>query len=250
MPECLFLTSDIKQDFNDSVDRTSQNSKLQYLQLKYEELLSEMQEEQRIHNYFEKYPFTSHFTSNSRLWHSLGFYVTILLNFLIILAYHTAYQDPGFQPMVCKEIDEFFECKNTMSIEDTQNLFKALGSIHLICAILVLWFQLFNWRVKLSKIYKANRLTNQGPQIYALLGVFSFVFSNKSSLKVLYFVVYTVFSFVALSTGIYLFYSIHLLTLLYKYPSLQNVVNSIYYSRKSLIITYVFIIVIIYYFSL
>lgn len=75
------------------------------------------------------------------------------------------------------------------------------------------------------------------------------LYFTLSNVDVLYHLLYMLFSILGISASP-LFFSLHLLDVLYRYPSLQNVIKSIVLPRKSLILTFIFILILIYLFSI
>lgn len=249
-PLSLYLTPEIEFDFHESVDRTSSQSKLQYLQIKSSEMLIEIKNEERLEIFFKKYPLVSFFTSNVRLWYSVGFILTLLLNIMLISSYHEPYDYQNFIPTFCLKSNNSGICEETMTETKTAELFQAIGGFHLGCAVLVLIFQVLKAGPKLYKGYKEKYYKESSHKFLRFLQKAFSILRTICNLKVSYYLTYTVVSFAAITSHAYLLYSIHLLDVLYRFPSLQNVVKSVYKSRNTLAITYMFIIVLIYYFSL
>lgn len=249
-PESLYLSPEIKNEFHKSVDRTSEKSKLQYLQMSNIDLMLEIQNEQRLDFFFKKYALVSIITSNVRLWYSLGFMVTLFLNIMLVSSYNAPFNDPGFQPRFCLSSDQYGYCNDYMSAERTNNFFQVIGTLHVTCGALVLFFQVLKAGPKLHKKYSKEYSIETDSKIIKL-GYASFAYIRTAiDLQISYYCGYFIISLIAITGNLYLLYSLHLIDVIYRFPSLQNVVKSVYYSINSLAITYIFIIVLIYYFTL
>ena len=249
-PESLYLTPEIKSEFHDSVDRTSEKSKLQYLQLASRELFLEIKNEQRLDEFFTKYPIVSLITSNVRLWYTVGFLATLLLNIMLLNSYTSPFDSGNFLPTFCLESDKYGYCINSMSTDRTDKLFGSIGALQLSCSFLVLFFQILKAGPKLYKHYMQLYYKHTSRKYWRFMQKSFVLFLTGGNLRISYYLAYTIISLVAITDKMYLLYSVHLLDVLYRFPSLQNVIKSVNDSRNVLIITFVFIIVQIYYFTL
>lgn len=247
-PESLHLTEEIKADFHNAVDRSSEKSKLQYLQMAIPDLKLEIKNEQTLEKFFSKYPLVSLISSNVRLYYNIGFLVTIWLNIMLILSYHSPYE--GFDPQLCLETDENGHCLKSMQIQATSALFRTFGIIHIICAMLVLAFHILKGAPKLYSNHLKTYYNDKDHCFYRFLGKFISLILALCITKTIYLFFYTIVSLAAISSGQYFLYCIHTIDIIYRYQSLRDVVKSIYISKKSLIITFIFIIVLVYYFAL
>ena len=249
-PESLFLSEEIKANFHESVDRTSEKTKLQYLQESNVDLMQHLKVLQRLDNFFRKYPMMSIITSNVRLYYSLGFVVTIFLNAMLLASYTSPYDNGNFKPTFCLSSDQYGFCQEYMSESKTASLFAALGILHSICAALVCIFQILMTGPKIYKAYKIRYYdedSNKSLRYFQLTFAFS---RTVLHIQILYYIAYTALSFTAVIGKFYLIYSIHLFDVLYRFPSLQDVVKSIYRTRYTLALTFIFNFILIYYYSL
>lgn len=247
-PESLYLTDEIKANFHNRVDRSSEKSKLQYLQMEIPDLKLEIRNVQRLEQFFRKNPFAFLITSNVRLLYNLGFFLTLWLNIMLILSYHNPYS--GFKPQFCLKTNIIGYCMQSMSANATSTLFQLIGLLHLVCSIIVLILQILK---SYPKLYTNNMklfYNEENKKIYRFFGKALSIILALFISKTIYHFLYTVFSFAAIASGKYFIFCVHTVDVIYRYQSLRDVVKSIYYSKKTLIITFIFIIVIVYYFVL
>ncbi|OMJ74119.1 hypothetical protein SteCoe_27039 [Stentor coeruleus] len=247
-PESLYLTDEIKANFHNRVDRSSEKSKLQYLQMEIPNLKIEIKNVQRLEQFFRKNHFAFLIVSNVRLLYNLGFFLTIWLNIMLILSYHNPYS--GFKPQFCLSTNIIGDCLQSMSANATSALFQLIGLVHLICSIVVLILQILRSYPMLYANNMKLYYNDKKKKIYRFFGKALSIILALFISKTIYHFLYTAFSFAAIVSGKYFIFCVHTIDVIYRYQSLRDVIKSIYYSIKTLIITFIFIIVIVYYFVL
>ena len=243
-PESHHLSEDLKINFHFYVDRSSSKTKIQYLLVKADDMIEEMEHEFKLSKLFNKYKIIALITSNVGVWKEVGFTMTLALNFLIISSYGTAGESSS---------PEFLYDSSNASI--TLSLIKIFGTIQLACSVCIVAYYLVKatpllivrgWRKQKAQAETRNIFK----KIYRKMknGVLTFIFA-LSTFDLLYQLGYLVCSVLGLAVHT-LFFTLHLLDVLYRYPTLQNVIKAISSSRKSLLLSFLFILILIYLFSI
>ena len=248
-PEAHCLTKEMKESFNLAVDRSSNKSKLQYLQENSEELIEEMQHEAKLSKFLRNYKLLSLITLRIELWKNLSFVLTLVLNFLIVSSYSTYSTHRLTEPSLF-----YYESQSNqpgLSVSETKNLFRALGILQCVCAGLILSFYV----MKKGPVLAKRGWKSKGVQTkfsFSLLdrvvSAFWTVFFIMKNKHVQYHTLYVVFSLLGIVVHPF-YFSVHLLGIVYQYPSLQNVIKSVTLQRKALFLTYILTLVLIYLFG-
>ena len=92
-PYCHFLPKDVKVPFNDTVDRTTVQTKANGLVTNSNDIIKIMQHQERLNTFFDKNKFLAVFANYVNLWKDLAFTVAIVVNFLIIGSYSGYFGD-------------------------------------------------------------------------------------------------------------------------------------------------------------
>lgn len=248
-PECHHLTQENKDKFHNSVERSSDKAKVQFLIQKSFEMIEEMEHEFRLTKFFNKYKILSFFTSRVTVWKEIAFTTTLILNFFIIASYYENSSGNRLIPIL------FYETYDGADIENTQASLRIIGIIQCVCSILIVTFFIMKtgpilikrgWRKQKNVGGHSRFPMNLFFKLKSMLLTLYFTLSN---IDVLYHLLYMIFSILGIAYNP-LFFSLHLLDILYRYPSLQNVIKSIVLPRKSLMLTFILILILIYLFSI
>lgn len=97
LPYCHFLPKEIKNGFNDLVDRSNVQSKASGLIQSSNEIIRIMQHEEKLDYFFNKNKFVALFATHVNLWKDLAFTVALVVNFFILSSYSVYYgndEDP------------------------------------------------------------------------------------------------------------------------------------------------------------
>ena len=248
-PECHHLTKESKDAFHNNVERSSDKAKIQFLMQKAMEMIEEMQHEFRLTKFFNKYKLVSFFTSRVTVWKEIAFTTTLILNFFIIASYYENDTHSRVEPVL------FYEHYDSADYEKTQAALRIIGIIQCVCSILIVTFFIMKTAPVLIqrgwKKHQANSEHSHFPMnlVFKLKSLILTLYFTLSNIDVLYHLLYMIFSILGIAYNP-LFFSLHLLDVLYRYPSLQNVIKSIVLPRKSLILTFILILILIYLFSI
>ena len=87
LPLCFMLSDEMKESFNNKVDRSSHKEKLQYLNDQSAKLIEEMIHEENLRIVAIRYRLLGVFAKYTWLWESLSFYLALAINSIIIASY-------------------------------------------------------------------------------------------------------------------------------------------------------------------
>lgn len=242
-PEGHFITEEQKENFHFYVERSSNKAKVQYLLAEADKVIEEMINEFKLSKLLKRNFLVSLVASYVSVWKEVAFLMTILLNLIIIMSFFNN-----------SEIGESLVYDTKYSSE-TQNVINIFGIIQMGCSCcIVAFFLLKTAPVLIARGWSHHNWNNQSRfMIIKMLqkfknGILTLYFA-LSNFNVLYQLGYLSFS--VLGTAVNpLFFSFHLLDILYRYPTLQNVVKSITIPRKSLFLSFLLILVLLYLFSI
>lgn len=256
-PEYDGLNDEIKESFHTNADRTSDQTKLRYLMIKADDIIEQIRHNHRLQKIYEKYPFVSLIASNVSLWGDVAFMCTLILNFFIISSFSYYGEHSLNDPSLF--FFDHFKYVGGLTSKDTENAFTTLGTILMACCVIIVSFFLLKTGPVLAKrgwnkngptleFWKSNpsyfKMIRK--RIKQCLWTALYIFSN---MNVLYYMTYLIVA--TLGVAIHPFYfSLLLLDILYRYPSLQNVIRSITMPRKALILTFILMLVIVYIYGL
>lgn len=246
-PVCHHLTFEVKEEFTFKVDRTSDKKKVESLIAKVPEIIEDMQYEEKLSTAYG-YKFM---TNNVRHLKNLAFALTIWLNLVILFSYSSYGTDRLDEPSY---LNVEPGSHKTDKITSTKMHIKGVGTIHCILSgVIFLYFIIKIAPILVQRVWKEQAAQVQDPQnannftSKAKKYLLTFLYT-LSSIDVLFYFLYFAFSILGLTVHPF-FFSAHLADAMYRFPSLQNVVKAIYIPWKSLVLTLVFILVIVYLFS-
>ena len=246
------LTSDMIERFHSGVDRVSDKSKLEGLMLKAPELNEEMKHEYRLQTFIRTYWVMTLIARNLATWKDLAFVLTLVLNFLILASYSSYNTDRVSEASLF-----FFESRNSgagLSTSGTQGLFITLGIIHgVISAFIVVLYMMKVAPLMLVRGWRTVGMEGKKGKLTRCFGYCEKTvlagYRLFSEVDVIYYLAYQILSILGTFYNP-LFFSFHLLDVLYRYPSLQNVIKSITLPRKPLLLSFLFLFIIIYFFGI
>jgi hypothetical protein len=254
-PESSSLTIEIKENFQANVDRTTYKTKLQGLVNETTKIIEEYKHEHRLNKVFKKYKLLNFITANNSLWKDLAFMNTLLINFLILASYseyHNTHRlkEPSFL------YGEDRDIYGGLTSEQTLNLFAVLGAFQCGFAVMVVFFYILKTAPVQGKRGWKKVKAHQGPNKQPILAKaiqftmkLSFALYYVMNANVLFYISYLIFALFGILIHPF-FFSYHLFEILYRFPSLQNVIKSVSVPKKSLFLTFVFTLVLVYIFGL
>lgn len=250
-PEYQGLTKEIKENFHRNALRESDQSKLKYMLDKTPDIIEQINHEFVIKNIIKKSTVFYIIASHVEIWRIIAFLLTIVLNYIILGSYSETINDESFL--------QFNPDDKGIGHNTTIALLKFFGILQLCCCLILVAFFLIKvgpllarkgWKSKSpSKAFlKSNPNIIKRIALKTTQVCFTIIYV-LGNLDVIYYLLYTLFSML----GVFIhpfYYSLLLLDMIYRYPSLQNVVKSILLPRKALVLTFFLLAVIIYIFSI
>lgn len=246
------LTKDMIEAFHSRVDRASDKTKLQGLMQRAPELNEEMKHEYRLQAFIKTSCVMTLIAKNLSTWKDLSFALTLLLNFLILAS---------FSSYGTHRIDEaslfYYESRGSgpgLSVSGTKGLFITLGVIHIVITIFIDVFFMVKvgpllfgrgWR----SVPEATRKSRFARCYVWCKKALNACWTLLKEVDVLFYLLYLVFSILGTIFNP-LFFAFHLLDVLYRFPSLQNVIKSITTPRWPLLLSFIFLLIIVYFFSI
>lgn len=248
--ECL--TDDMKEAFHSGVDRATDKTKLQGLMQRASELNEEMRHEYRLQAFIKTSWIMKLIADNLSTWKNLSFCLTLLLNFLILASFSSYGTDRVNESSLF-----YYESRGSghgLSASGTNGLFITLGIIQSVVTTFIdVFFLVKVGPLLVSRGWRSVQSTQRKSRfarcyvcckktLKACLALFKEV-------DVVFYLFYLVFSLLGTFFNP-LFFAFHLLDVLYRYPSLQNVIKSITIPREPLLLTFIFLLIIVYFFGI
>jgi hypothetical protein len=253
-PEASAITPDIKEQFEDEVDRSSYKNKLQSLINSAPNVIEKIQHENNLNKFFNRYKYLRFIAVHHKLLKDLAFANCLVINFLILASYS------GYKTNRLHEPSLFYHESNEdsggLNVYNTSLLISVLGAMECIFAILIVSVYLIKAAPVEGKrgwnkvpIYhghaKQPRIARIIQQSIRALYAIGYVLN----VNVIFYIAYLYFAL----CGVFIhpfFFAFHLFEILYRFPSLQNVLKSVSVPAKSLFLTFLFTLVIVYIFAL
>jgi len=253
-PFCNGLNKFEKQQFLESMDRNTPQSKLMNIMRYSDQVKYELETDYKIKEFASKIPILGVILSNIEFWKDLSLLISICLNVLNFLASH--YEQTSTNLCIdegtCIEIKKWSEIQTLggLSEDEYDKLIKSLSLFQ--CIIGCLIYAEYMAR-KAPSFYKLNRelaeelnYTGKRKTFFILNKT---IYEIITSFSIIYYTGVVVFGFL----GIYksnFFFSYLLLEIVTRFKTLQNVLVAIKNPYKELILIFILWIILIYYFSI
>lgn len=249
-PICLHLTKEVKENFHKKVDRSSHKKKIIYLVSQTDEMIKDMRYEEKLRKAWGY----KYMTKQIRKFKHLVFLLSIAINAIILVSYSDYNTDRMYGPSFFN-VDQ--ESINYTYVTSTTNTLLGLGIVHCILSgFIFLSFIIKTAPILIQRLWLKQETLNQDNQSENLaikytsrskifLMTFYYALSN---IDILYHLTYFGFSVLAVCIHPF-FFSVHLIDIIYRSPTSQSVVMAVANPWKSLLLTLVFILVIVYLFS-
>lgn len=250
----LGFTPEAKQRFDREVDRSSSKAKLNYLQTNVPEMIRGMEHEDRLNRFFSKHVVLAWLASKPEFWEELAFIMSLIINIAILFSYSVYGTDR------VNNYSLFYRESSSKGVGlDTRQtiwFFRVCGIVHCVSAgIIVSFFIMKEWPILASKGWRSvadlddqphSRLSRTVHKCKRLLAVCYYLLT---SFQVLFYLLFIIFSVLGQVINP-LFFAFHMLDVSKRYPVLQNIIKSITAPRKTLILTFIFVLMIIYMFAI
>ena len=250
-PEYKGLTKEIQNEFHRKANRDSDQAKLKYMMDSVPEIIRKIKHEFFLKNLIKKNKIAHFISSNVDRFRQAAYILTILLNLTIMTSYKFNRNELSAYTITPDD--------DGLGVRATRIWMNILGISQLVFCIFIVLFFLAKagpnlarkgWKIKRHYLLVLKKSKYSIAQIlFKVIQVIRTILFVLSNIDVIYYLLYAVFS--VLGTVLHPFYfSLLLLDVVYRNPSLQNVVNSIYLPRQALILTFVLLIVIVYIFTI
>lgn len=234
-PMCQYLSPEMKEEFQNNVDRTNTKSKLTYLFKNLYYYKDALEHTQKLEEFFKKAKIIDLYVNQYLFYKDFSFIVTVLINLLIITSYFRTDKDN-----LSFELS-FLYVNDPDRIKITNNVMYILTFIQLILSILIF----INYLVKnmpkytySEKVISRNTCKKIGRFFYRLLADGNFLYHSS----------YLLFSIVGFYNKYYFLFAYHLLETARRSSTLTNLLLAIWNPRKQLIVTLFLFILFEYYF--
>ncbi|EGR27978.1 hypothetical protein IMG5_185610 [Ichthyophthirius multifiliis] len=246
LPYCHYLPKETKVEFQNNVIRDSIHSKIQGIIDKYKNFIIICKHEEQLALFFNRNTFASIFANYVDMWRDIAFILTIILNAFIIISYSEFNNDRIWSPKL----------NDDTTVQQTKQLFKIFGYIMIFCSMLVLLFFLVKkGPLYLKEVWQTNEAFLQiktgliVQYVKHLLIIVSSLIRFIINPEVVYYLTYGTLA--VLATEIHpFFFAFHLTEFLLRYPTLRNILRAVYEPYISLALTFILILLFIYFFSL
>jgi len=253
LPFCKMLPKEVKDEFNEKVNRINTKIKVEELMVAAPLFIKIMKHEETLRVFFNKNRFIGILVNQEKLWKNCAFFINILINLIIIVSYTDEFVPPDASPALWQHMrlyEPYFFGKKQFN--KTLDVILALGTVNLVFGSMVvtlflikkapltidhLWVGFFSQKMKLfSRIFHFLKKT-----------ISSFIICLYD-LEFLYYVLYIIMIISGLA--IHPFFFVFNLTDFLRIDELKNVVKAIWIPRKQLLMTFFLLILCEYYFTL
>ena len=93
LPFCKLLPKEVKNEFHENVNRTNVKTKVQELLSKRNQFIETAKYELKLQKRFEQSIVINIFAKHIKIWKTLCFYCTLLLNFIILVSFSGVSED-------------------------------------------------------------------------------------------------------------------------------------------------------------
>lgn len=250
-PVCHHLTIEVIDEFHSKVDRTSDKTKIESLLNYSNEVIEDMKYEEKLSMVYG-YKLMTKWVRRFKI---LVFVLTILLNLVIILSYSDYGGDRLYGPSY---LNVEITSNKSDRVTSTKALLLSVGLIHCILSgFIFLTFIIKTAPIIIQRLWRKQAKNSENSakssKCTHCLNNFKFFlltcFYTLSNMDILYQLLY--FTFAILGVAVHpFFFSAHLIDVFYRFPSLQSIVMAIVLPWRSLLLTLIFILVIVYFFSI
>ena len=245
-PVCEYLTEEAKKRFHKKADRSSEKSKIEYLVSNFKIFLDDMQHEESLSSLLG-YRIIS---PKIALFKVILFLLTLYLNFLLLMSYNDysgeRLNGPEFGYVHINSTDSEFVVGNKKTIDHI----LSVGIVHCTFSCLIFIYFIVK-KVPLIIKTQIREIKDMKDKVQLTkFRKFSKIFTQViMKVDVIYQFGFFIFSIMGLAWHPF-FFSIHLLDILYRVPSLQSVIMAVVLPWRSLVLIFFLIVIINYLFSI
>ncbi|KAL4438749.1 hypothetical protein ABPG74_013422 [Tetrahymena malaccensis] len=266
-PYCHFLPKDIKSQFQENVIRDSIHTKIQTVIDKYKRVIDICKHEEKLSLFFNRNKIVSIFANYVDMWREIAYIITVTLNIFIIISYSELNVDKNkpsnLAPEISSETRWDMRTMNPLlgltdkylTVQDTRDLFALFGFIMVFCSMFIMVFFL----VKRGPLYlkqawvSSESFIDKSSGFFIKLLVYFFVVITTIlklliNLEIIYYLAFGLLAILATFVHPF-FFAFHLTECFLRYPTLRNVLKSIYDPKIGLVLTFILILLFMYFFT-
>ena len=253
LPMCKMLPKEIKENFNENVNRINTKIKVEELMATAPYFIKIMRHEEKLRVFFNKNKMIGILVNREKLWKQVAFYINILINLTIIVSYTDKFVPKDATPAQRQHIrlyqPYFFEKKE---FNQTLNVILGLGLVNLIMgSMVVALFLIKKGPLIIGQLWRgffAQKMPLFSRIYHFVMKIFTSFFILLNDLEFLYYVIYTIMIISGLA--IHPFFFVFNLTDFLRIDELKNVVKAIWLPRKQLLLALFLLILSEYYFAI
>ncbi|KAI0235730.1 Inositol 1,4,5-trisphosphate receptor type 1 [Lamellibrachia satsuma] len=242
--ECEYLTEETQRKVYTSATRDKQGSKVSYFFNKIEEMFAEMMWQKHLRSRHVLFWFSSHMS----LWKSISFNLAIIINLLVAFFYPFASAGEDLDPRLSNLIWTAmlmslatvvgFPCQVAILTFTISLILRLIFSVGVVPTLTLLGVL----NVLNAIMFMVSTMGNCGTFTKSLLDILT-------DFKFIYYLGYIMVSVLGLTLHEF-FYSLMLLDIMYREETLLNVIRSVTKNGRSILLTTVLAVILIYLFSI
>ncbi|EGR33562.1 MIR domain protein [Ichthyophthirius multifiliis] len=266
LPLCFTLADEVKDDFNNQVDRSSTKAKITCLMNQSDRIIRIMKHEERVRRLVNTQKIIGFIVNNHKLLENLSFCFAIAINLIVIGSYSNTYFDKDyFESKGIKETDAYYQDSlqytrlrdprffGIEKYKETGRIIQIIGLINLALVSIVVAFFL----IKRAPLIVENIWKNffKGGYLNILQKFIQFIINTLRSIylclqdfDIIYYCLQLCFALIGLTYHPFLFAG--LLSDFLRFDILSNVVKAIYEPKIEMGLSLLLFIILEYYFTI
>lgn len=255
LPMCKRLPKEIKEEFNENVNRVTNKIKVEELMIAAPLFLKIMRHEEKLRLFFNRNKMIGILANREKLWKQCAFYINISINCIIIVSYTSKFvpidATPAEKNYIRLNEPYFFENKE---FDKTVDIIVALGTINLVLGLAVVFlFLIKKAPLIIDHIWKGFFVKRNEMSIFLkiwvclkniLISFYICLFDGEF----LYYIIYTLMIISGLI--IHPFFFVFNLTDFLRIDELKNVIKAVWIPRKQLLLVLFLFSLVEYYFTI
>ncbi|EGR27785.1 MIR domain protein, partial [Ichthyophthirius multifiliis] len=269
LPLCFTLSDEVKDHFNNKVNRSSSKAKLSYLMDQSDSIILIMTHEENIRRLVNRYYLIGFIVNNHKLLENMNFLFAIVLNLIILTSYSQYFLI--IPPNVSKDSPEYSNALNNSRLQDPRFLYIkeyddvekfifmiGIFNLFLVCIVVSffllkrapliignIWCSFFLLKLKKKKtkfIFFIKNFFN------FLIKIFYSIYLLLQDFDIIYYFTQLIFALLGLTYHPFLFGG--LLFDFLRFDILSNVVKAIYEPKIELGLSFLLFVILEYYFTI
>ncbi|KRX08878.1 MIR motif [Pseudocohnilembus persalinus] len=243
LPFSHFISQEQKRNFQDNVNRSTNKTKVEDLLAVSEDYIKQMKHQENLNHFFSHNPLLALLANYDKLWKDLAFLFTIIINIFILTSFSTKFSTDRLYGYHLFQLEEY----NTSR---TKRYFQGLGlSMAISSGFVVAFFLVKTLPLIVRKVWKKAQQGLLDKLIRWTINLILIIYQVLQELEVMYYLAYGVFAIFGVTLHP-LFFTFHLTEILIRYPTLKNIINSVWYPRVQIGLAFLLFIILEYAFSI